>query len=90
MIDGILRANNMTVEEAIDELGTVCSDFLLVCTFAGKKFPCLQVGSGNFIVAIIFSFNDISFTESQVHQLRRIVFVSGCLLLFQLSSQGDC
>lgn len=44
LIDDILDLNNLTVEGAIDELGTVCSDFLLVCYFAGEKFPCFQVG----------------------------------------------
>ncbi|XP_070494636.1 sodium channel protein Nach-like [Chironomus tepperi] len=42
MIDAILDANNLTVKGAIDKLGTVCADFLLVCVFAGKKFPCFQ------------------------------------------------
>lgn len=49
MVDEILDINNMTVEDAIDELGTVCSDFLLVCSFAGKKFPCMQVSVEGFI-----------------------------------------
>lgn len=43
MIDSILELNGMSVEDAINELGTVCSDFLLVCYFAGEKFPCFQV-----------------------------------------------
>jgi len=43
MIDAILDANNLTVKAAIDKLGTVCADFLLVCVFAGKRFPCFQV-----------------------------------------------
>jgi acid-sensing ion channel, other len=43
MIDAILDANNLTVKAAIDKLGTVCQDFLLVCVFAGKTFPCFQV-----------------------------------------------
>lgn len=43
LIDQILEMNNLTVDGAIDELGTVCSDFLLVCYFAGTKFPCFQV-----------------------------------------------
>lgn len=43
LIDDILDLNKLTVEDAIDELGTVCSDFLLVCHFEGKKFPCFQV-----------------------------------------------
>jgi acid-sensing ion channel, other len=42
MIDTFLILNGMTVESAINQLGTVCSDFLLVCYFAGKKFPCIQ------------------------------------------------
>lgn len=44
MVDSILDLNNLSVDDAIDLLGTVCSDFLLVCYFAGKKFPCMQVG----------------------------------------------
>lgn len=43
IIDEILELNNMTVKNAIDSLGTVCNDFLLVCSFAGTKFPCMQV-----------------------------------------------
>lgn len=43
MIDKILDLNDLSVDDAIDQLGTVCSDFLLVCYFAGKKFPCFQV-----------------------------------------------
>lgn len=43
MVDNILEANNLTVEQAISKLGTVCQDFLLVCTFNGIKFPCFQV-----------------------------------------------
>jgi acid-sensing ion channel, other len=43
MIDKILDLNGLTVDDAIDQLGTVCSDFLLVCYFAGEKFPCFQV-----------------------------------------------
>lgn len=43
IIDRFLEINNLSVEEAINALGTVCSDFLLVCYFAGKKFPCFQV-----------------------------------------------
>ncbi|CRL01764.1 CLUMA_CG014980, isoform A [Clunio marinus] len=42
MIDNILDLNKMTVEEAIDALGTVCADFLLVCYFNGENFPCFQ------------------------------------------------
>ncbi|KAG5683871.1 hypothetical protein PVAND_013132 [Polypedilum vanderplanki] len=42
LIDQFLVANNMTVEDAIDRLGTVCNDFILVCVFAGKSFPCFQ------------------------------------------------
>lgn len=45
MIDSILVANNLTVKGAIDKLGTVCSDFLIVCVFAGQKFPCFQVSA---------------------------------------------
>lgn len=44
MIDDVLDMNNLTVEDAIDRLGTVCQDFLLVCSFGGKTFPCFQVG----------------------------------------------
>jgi hypothetical protein len=43
MIDNVLDANGLSVEEAIDQLGTVCGDFLLSCNFAGKKFQCMQV-----------------------------------------------
>lgn len=43
IIDEILEINNMTVKDAIDNLGTVCKDFILVCSFAGQKFPCFQV-----------------------------------------------
>lgn len=47
IIDNFLVLNNLTVEEAFDELGTVCSDFLLICYFEGKKFPCFQVSLFN-------------------------------------------
>jgi acid-sensing ion channel, other len=43
IIDEILELNNMSVKNAIDNLGTVCKDFLLVCSFAGTMFPCMQV-----------------------------------------------
>lgn len=43
MIDRVLDLNELSVDDAIDQLGTVCKDFLLVCYFAGKKFPCDQV-----------------------------------------------
>lgn len=43
IIDEILTLNNMTVKDAIDSFGTVCNDFILVCSFAGVKFPCFQV-----------------------------------------------
>lgn len=43
IIDEILTLNNMTVKDAIDALGTVCNDFILICVFAGEKFPCFQV-----------------------------------------------
>lgn len=43
MVDRILELNDITVEEAIDLLGTVCSDFILVCYFGGKKIPCFKV-----------------------------------------------
>lgn len=42
MIDKILDLNGLTVDDVIDALGTVCSDFLLVCYFGGKRFPCFQ------------------------------------------------
>lgn len=45
MIDAVLKLNGMSVKDAIDKLGTVCKDFLLVCYFAGKKLPCFQVSS---------------------------------------------
>lgn len=45
MIDKLLDLNGLSVDDAIDQLGTVCSDFLLVCYFEGKKFPCFQVES---------------------------------------------
>ncbi|XP_049294922.1 sodium channel protein Nach-like [Anopheles funestus] len=40
MIDQVLQLNNYTIELAIDELGMICEDFILVCYWAGKKFPC--------------------------------------------------
>lgn len=43
MIDKILDLNNLTVEDAINMLGTVCSDFILICYFGGQKIPCFQV-----------------------------------------------
>lgn len=42
IIDEILDLNNLSVEDAINQLGTVCSDFILVCHWAGKRFPCFQ------------------------------------------------
>lgn len=42
MVDKILTLNGMSVDDAIDALGTVCQDFLIICTFNGKKFPCLK------------------------------------------------
>lgn len=42
MIDEILDLNNMTVYDAVMELGSTCEDFILVCYFAGQKFPCFQ------------------------------------------------
>lgn len=46
LVDDILQINGMSVEDAINELGTVCRDFLLVCYFNGVKFPCLSNGNG--------------------------------------------
>lgn len=43
IIDEILALNNMSVKDAIDDLGTVCKDFILICEFAGERFPCFQV-----------------------------------------------
>lgn len=40
MIDNVLQLNNYTIEQAIDELGMICEDFILVCYWAGKQFPC--------------------------------------------------
>uniref|UniRef100_A0A182IT54 Amiloride-sensitive sodium channel n=1 Tax=Anopheles atroparvus TaxID=41427 RepID=A0A182IT54_ANOAO len=40
MIDKVLQLNNYTIEQAIDELGMICQDFIVVCYWAGKKFPC--------------------------------------------------
>ncbi|CAO1376532.1 unnamed protein product [Diamesa tonsa] len=42
IIDEILDLNNLSVEDAINQLGTVCSDFILVCHWDGKRFPCFQ------------------------------------------------
>ncbi|XP_055594577.1 sodium channel protein Nach-like [Uranotaenia lowii] len=42
MIDALLTLNNITIEAAIDELGMICEDFIVVCYWAGKKFPCTQ------------------------------------------------
>lgn len=44
MIDKILDMNGLSVDDAIDQLGTICGDFLHVCYFGGKKFPCFEVG----------------------------------------------
>jgi acid-sensing ion channel, other len=43
MIDDILDLNHLSVDNAINQLGTGCSDFLLICSFAGTTFPCFQV-----------------------------------------------
>jgi acid-sensing ion channel, other len=48
LVDDMLTMNSMTVEDAINELGTVCRDFLLVCYFNGVKFPCLS-NRGNYV-----------------------------------------
>lgn len=42
LIDEIFVLNNVTVVSAINELGITCSDFVVVCEFAGEKFPCFQ------------------------------------------------
>lgn len=42
MIDNVLALNNLTVEDAINELGSICEDFIVVCYWAGTKFPCFQ------------------------------------------------
>ncbi|XP_039438732.1 sodium channel protein Nach-like [Culex pipiens pallens] len=42
MIDNVLTLNNLTVEDAINELGSICEDFIVVCYWAGTKFPCFQ------------------------------------------------
>lgn len=42
-IDKVLELNGLNIDSAMDLLGTVCSDFVLVCYFAGEKFPCFQV-----------------------------------------------
>lgn len=64
IIDEILELNNMTVKNAIDNLGTVCKDFLLVCSFAGTKFPCMQVRFlilTQFLKNFILKFSPVSF-----------------------------
>lgn len=84
MIDKILDLNGLSVDDAIDQLGTVCSDFLLVCYFAGKKFPCFQV-------LLFLKNNDIKicilFLETQIHNFHRILLVSWSLLLIQLQPE---
>lgn len=55
MIDSVLDANGLSVEDAIDQLGTVCADFLLSCNFAGKKFQCMQVGKPSTSFAQLFT-----------------------------------
>uniref|UniRef100_A0A182K6C4 Uncharacterized protein n=1 Tax=Anopheles christyi TaxID=43041 RepID=A0A182K6C4_9DIPT len=40
MIDNVLQLNNYTIEQAIDDLGMICEDFILVCYWAGQRFPC--------------------------------------------------
>jgi acid-sensing ion channel, other len=42
LLDDLLQLNNISVREAIDKLGTTCENFLLVCQWAGKTFPCFQ------------------------------------------------
>ncbi|EAT45221.1 AAEL003470-PA [Aedes aegypti] len=42
MIDALLAMNNLSIVNAIDELGTICRDFILVCYWAGRKFPCFD------------------------------------------------
>lgn len=42
MIDTLLSMNNLSIVNAIDELGSICEDFIVVCNWAGKKFPCFQ------------------------------------------------
>ncbi|XP_053686211.1 sodium channel protein Nach-like [Sabethes cyaneus] len=40
LIDNLLIMNNLTVEEAIQELGMTCKDLIVVCYWARKRFPC--------------------------------------------------
>ncbi|XP_065085740.1 sodium channel protein Nach [Ochlerotatus camptorhynchus] len=42
MIDTLLAMNNLSIVDAIDVLGSICEDFIVVCYWAGKKFPCFQ------------------------------------------------
>ncbi|XP_035787391.1 sodium channel protein Nach-like [Anopheles albimanus] len=42
MIDKVLQLNNYTIEQAIDKLGMICEDFIVICYWAGKKFPCFD------------------------------------------------
>jgi amiloride-sensitive sodium channel len=42
LVHETLQLNNLTVEDAINALGMTCEDFILVCQWAGKRFPCFQ------------------------------------------------
>jgi amiloride-sensitive sodium channel len=55
MVDQILELNNMTLLDGIMELGTVCEDFILYCSFAGQKFPCFQNKSSQYTWVDSFS-----------------------------------
>lgn len=55
MIDKVLDLNKISVNDAIMQIGTVCSDFLLVCYFDRKKFPCFQVRDNYFSLTIFLN-----------------------------------
>ncbi|XP_058827422.1 sodium channel protein Nach-like [Topomyia yanbarensis] len=41
-VDNLLTMNNLTIEDAINKLGMTCEDFIIVCYWAGKRFPCFD------------------------------------------------
>lgn len=42
MLNRTLYLNNLTIQDALLQLGTTCNDFILKCQWAGKSFPCFQ------------------------------------------------
>ena len=42
LVHDFLTLNNISVVDAINTLGMTCEDFILVCQWAGKRFPCFQ------------------------------------------------